>query len=95
MNKVNDYLTGYKVIISGSVQGVGFRYFTAVEANKLGVSGHARNLSDGNVEVIMFGKQPLLHKLLTWLEKGPKTSSVRDIFVTEMVYIHKEGFICR
>lgn len=94
MNELHACYSGYKIIISGTVQGVGFRYFTAVEANKLNVSGHAKNLSNGDVEVLIFGKKESLHTLLRWLEKGPKTSNVNDINVTEMVYIHKEGFLC-
>ncbi|MCP4326136.1 MAG: acylphosphatase [Psychromonas sp.] len=86
--------TGYKVIVSGLVQGVGFRYFTAKEANRLNIYGHAKNLNDGSVEVLMFGSKTQLHILLTWLENGPKTSVVDDIVVTETVYIHKESFLC-
>jgi len=85
---------GYKVIVSGLVQGVGFRYFTAKEANKLNIYGHAKNLNDGSVEVLMFGEKAQLQLLLTWLESGPKTSTVDDIVVTETLYIHKDDFSC-
>lgn len=87
-------MVAYKVIVSGLVQGVGFRYFTAKEANKLNIYGHAKNLIDGSVEVIMFGHKTQLLLLLKWLEHGPKTSIVDDINVTEIVYIHKDDFIC-
>ena len=85
---------GYKVIVSGLVQGVGFRYFTAKEANKLNVYGHAKNLSDGSVEVLMFGQKEKLLILLKWLEIGPKTSTVDNIKVSETVYLHKNDFLC-
>ncbi|WP_022943086.1 acylphosphatase [Psychromonas hadalis] len=85
---------GYRAIVSGRVQGVGFRYFTAKEANKLGVYGHAKNLNNGNVEVLMFGHEAQLRVLLKWLVNGPKTSTVDDVKVTEILYIHKDGFLC-
>lgn len=94
MSKNNMDKIGYKVLVTGRVQGVGFRYFTAKEANKLTIYGHAKNLIDGSVEVKMYGEKPQLLILLKWLEKGPKTSIVDDIKVTETVYIHKEGFLC-
>ena len=94
MNDKNSDNIGYKVIVSGIVQGVGFRYFTAKEANKLNVYGHAKNLNDGSVEVLMFGQKAQLLKLLKWLETGPKTSTVGGIKVTETVYLHKNDFLC-
>lgn len=85
---------GYKAIVSGLVQGVGFRYFTAKEARRLAIYGHAKNLSDGSVEVLMFGEKAPLLMLLKWLETGPRTSIVDDIKMTEIIYIHKEDFLC-
>ena len=71
--------TGCKVIVSGLVQGGGFRYFTAKEANKLNIYGYAKNLNDGSVEVLMFGQQAQLRLLLKWLEIGPKTSIPKQL----------------
>lgn len=85
---------GYRVIISGRVQGVGFRYFTAKEANKLTIYGHAKNLNNGSVEVLMFGDKAPLLTLLKWLESGPQTANVDDLKITETVYVHKEDFLC-
>ena len=85
---------GYKVIVSGLVQGVGFRYFTAKEANKLALSGHAKNLSDGTVEVLVYGKEAQLLLLLTWLEIGPTTASVSRINIKEVAYVHTTSFSC-
>lgn len=85
---------GYKVIVSGKVQDVGFRYFTAKEAHKLTIFGHAKNLSDGTVEVRMFGQQTQLWVLLKWLEHGPNTATVDDTEVTEALYRHEKTFLC-
>ena len=71
----------YQIIVSGKVQGVGFRYYTHGAANKVGVAGWARNLSTGEVEVlarIPEGKKSLFIELL---RKGPPASRVRDIQV--------------
>tara|TARA_R110001583_G_scaffold1612_1_gene12654 strand:+ start:15558 stop:15836 length:279 start_codon:yes stop_codon:yes gene_type:complete len=85
---------GYKVVVSGSVQGVGFRYFTAKKAKDLAISGHAKNLSNGTVEVLMFGKKTQLDILLNWLKEGPPMSNVIDIKVTNIPYSNLNLFSC-
>ena len=89
----NKKLAGYRVIVTGLVQGVGFRYFTSREANKLKLVGPAKNLNSGEVEVEMFGEQDQLQLLLKWLETGPETSTVDYIDVNEIAYIKKHGFL--
>jgi acylphosphatase len=69
-----------RYLISGSVQGVGFRFFTRREADKLGVSGYVRNLVDGRVEVLATGSSEQLAQFRTSLEKGPRFSSVSQVF---------------
>lgn len=51
--------------VYGSVQGVGFRYSTQREALQLGVTGYARNLDDGGVEVLACGEAEQVEKLIT------------------------------
>lgn len=85
---------GYKAVVFGTVQGVGFRYFTAKQAKQLGITGHAKNLSDGTVEVLMFGTELQLQVLLKWLEKGPEMSSVVDVKVTPIPFSEQTGFSC-
>ena len=45
-------MTTTKFLVSGEVQGVGFRWFVARHSRRLGLHGHARNLNDGRVEVL-------------------------------------------
>lgn len=71
----------YFVIITGRVQGVGFRWFTEREAQKLNVTGHVRNLPDGGVEVFAQGEAPGLGAFLARLEAGPSSSRVDEIDV--------------
>ncbi len=70
-----------KLIISGRVQGVGYRYYTYKNANFLGIHGTVRNLADGNVEVIIANKtsEKDYKKFLSQLYKGPGFSNVYNI----------------
>jgi acylphosphatase len=67
---------GRRYLISGRVQGVGFRAATRREARKLGLSGYARNLPDGRVEVLACGDAQALAALRAWL-LGPGPGAAR------------------
>ena len=68
-----------RYLVSGAVQGVGFRYFTQHAAAKLHVSGYVRNLRDGRVEVLASGTTEQLAELRLQLERGPRFASVGDV----------------
>lgn len=68
-----------RFLISGRVQGVGYRIFAQREAQKLGVSGFTRNLYDGRVEVLAQGTSAQLDELRTALQRGPLFSSVGEV----------------
>jgi acylphosphatase len=76
---VNEPKQARKYLVSGTVQGVGFRYFTQRAAAKLKVGGYVRNLHDGRVEVFVMGTPQQLHELRAILERGPRFSSVTEI----------------
>jgi acylphosphatase len=81
--------------ISGRVQGVWFRDSTRREALKLGISGYAKNLQNGDVEVFADGEASALDRLHQWLHKGPpmaKVSSVREKSVKSGTLTSHEGF---
>jgi acylphosphatase len=59
------------VIVRGQVQGVGFRYYTRVEAEKLGVTGSVQNHLDGTVEAQVEGAAASVARMLDWLATGP------------------------
>lgn len=67
--------------ISGFVQGVSFRYYTRQYALQLGLTGWVRNLVDGRVEVIVEGKESLVHKMVEWCHTGPPVAQVESIEV--------------
>jgi acylphosphatase len=68
-----------RYLISGIVQGVGFRYFTQDEAERLRLSGYVRNLRDGRVEVYAIGSQENLARLRRILERGPRGAMVQHV----------------
>ncbi|MDQ2710819.1 MAG: acylphosphatase [Acidobacteriota bacterium] len=66
-------------IVKGSVQGVGFRFFVQHKATALGLTGWARNLDDGNVEVYAAGPPSRLADLTAALQAGPKSADVQSV----------------
>lgn len=68
-----------KFIISGRVQGVFFRASTRDEALRLGLTGHAKNLADGSVEVVACGNDAGLAELERWLRLGPPLARVSRV----------------
>ena len=78
--EVNSKMQRY-ILISGKVQGVGFRHFTRQNAMKLGVHGYAKNLLNGKVEVVAEGDKATLDEFVKILWKGPPASRVEDIKV--------------
>ena len=65
--------------VSGRVQGVGFRWSTARQAESLGLRGSVRNRSDGSVEVSAEGTADALEKLAEWLGRGPRGARVERV----------------
>jgi acylphosphatase len=76
---VSDAKLAKRYFVSGMVQGVGFRYFTQDAAEKLHVSGFARNLRDGRVEVYVIATPEQHAEFRTVLERGPRFSSVSEV----------------
>ena len=65
--------------IEGRVQGVGYRYFIEKLARSQGLSGYARNLEDGGVEVVAQGDDEALARLAAMLEIGPSGAQVDNV----------------
>ncbi|MBN1523263.1 MAG: acylphosphatase [Spirochaetales bacterium] len=74
------------VIVSGRVQGVGFRYSTQQYAQRLGVTGFVENLIDGSVRVVAEGQSAEIDQLLAWLKKGPPGAYVRDLSIQKAAF---------
>jgi len=65
-------------LISGKVQGVGFRYFVNALATKAKLTGFVRNLPNGNVEVMLCGDTTTVEHLQQQITEGPPGSKVMD-----------------
>ncbi len=72
------------IYITGRVQGVGFRHFTRKNADKLGITGWVKNLPDGRVEAVFQGTEEDVKELISRCKKGPISSYVQDIEVSEI-----------
>jgi acylphosphatase len=68
--------------ITGSVQGVGYRYYTFRHARRLGLKGWVRNMADGRVEVLVEGPAEVIDAFSDLLKEGPNMARVED-FQTE------------
>lgn len=68
-----------RFVARGRVQGVGYRYFALQTARELGLSGFARNLPDGSVEVLAEGPEPALDQLEQRLREGPSFAHVTGL----------------
>lgn len=69
----------YIAHVSGRVQGVYFRMSSQQKAIDFGLSGYAKNLSDGDVEVFLSGEQENVDKMLSWLKHGPEQAQVTQM----------------
>jgi acylphosphatase len=67
------------LIISGRVQGVGFRFSAYDEAKDLALAGWVRNLAGGEVEIVAEGKQENLRMLAAWAQQGPPSAHVTEV----------------
>ena len=71
------------VLVSGRVQGVGFRWYARERAEQLGLAGWVRNTPDGRVEVWLEGREQAVEAMLVWLERGPPAAHVKNLEVVE------------
>ena len=70
-----------KLIVSGKVQGVSFRWFTVQAAREMGLCGYAKNLPDGTVEVTAEGTKTGLESLIKKVKQGSTFSRVENVEV--------------
>ena len=71
------------ILISGRVQGVGFRDFARRSAEKNGVRGYAKNLANSDVEVVAEGNRVALDEFLVMLKQGPPAGRVDRVQIDQ------------
>lgn len=69
------------VVISGDVQGIGFRFHTRIKARNLGLKGWVRNIDSGEVEAVFEGEEDKVKEMIEWCRKGPAFARVENIKV--------------
>lgn len=75
---------GRRYVVSGRVQGVGFRYFVLRKATALGLPGWVRNLPGGEVELCAWGTEAEQSEMLTHLRIGPRSAQVANVATSEI-----------
>jgi acylphosphatase len=72
---------GAHIVVTGRVQGVGFRDFAARTGRQLGLAGSVRNLRDGDVVVHVEGERPVIESFIERLKQGPPGARVSAVHV--------------
>jgi len=73
-----------RIIVTGRVQGVGFRYFAVRCANDLALCGWVRNLPDGSVETAIQGQSEKIEEMIGLLKQGPGAANVSGLEIEEI-----------
>lgn len=81
-----------KALVTGKVQGVGYRQATQNQALTAGLTGHARNLSDGRVEVLLCGEAADVDTVTQWLWQGPANAKVSHVEVESVEWENHDAF---
>lgn len=85
-----------RIIVTGFVQGVGFRYFTLRQARKFDVSGWSRNRADGAVEIEAEADEAALDEFIDSVKRGPTFSRVKSVDVEQQEETgERSGFTIR
>lgn len=80
------------VWISGRVQGVGFRFATCEQAERLGLGGWVRNLGDGRVEAVFEGPAAEVANVVAWCRRGPNGAWVSEVHSEAELPVGEMGF---
>ncbi|MCL3862462.1 acylphosphatase [Actinotalea sp. K2] len=81
-----------RAVVHGLVQGVGYRWSCAQQADRSGVAGWVRNRPDGTVEMVLEGDGVGVQRVLDWAARGPRHARVDHVTVTTEDPEHLTGF---
>ncbi len=88
-------MSAKRLVITGRVQGVGFRHWMTTRAERMGVSGWVRNSADGSVEALLDGPADAVEELLRACRRGPAGAEVRTIEESIGEPVEAPGFTMR
>jgi acylphosphatase len=88
-------MAAVRLVISGHVQGVGFRFFVERQARKRGLRGWVRNRRDGTVEALLIGEEPALGQMEAACRRGPSLAAVTRLDRFEAQDDGSDGFEAR
>lgn len=85
-------MMAFRILVKGKVQGVYFRASAAKMAEQFFISGHAKNLKSGDVEIHAQGEKEQLELFIDWCWKGPLNAKVKDVLVEETTVLPLNDF---
>lgn len=74
----------YEIIVSGRVQGVGYRYYAVQQAQLLGVKGYVKNQADNSVLIVAQADEEVIQTFIDYLYVGPTRARVDHIFKSKI-----------
>ena len=84
MSEDSNEIATFSLTVRGLVQGVGFRVFVVMAANRLDISGWVKNLPDGSVQLQATAPRSVLHKLIAVVSRGPRGSRIARVETEEI-----------
>jgi acylphosphatase len=84
-----------RFVISGRVQGVGFRFFVEDQARREGLAGYVRNLPDGCVEAVAEGDEESVARFERTLHRGPRSALVAQVLAETIPVESRHSFTVR
>lgn len=85
-------MSAKRAVVHGAVQGVFYRASAEQEAQRLGVAGWVRNLSDGSVELLAEGDDAAVEQMISWAGRGPSRAEVTQVDVEDRPEEGLSGF---
>lgn len=76
-------IRSYKIIVTGKVQGVGYRYNAQAAAHKSDLTGFVKNQFDGSVLLHAEGEEENIHRFIEWCNTGPRLADVTEVLIEE------------
>lgn len=76
---MNEEVATVTVVVTGVVQGVGYRHATVRQAHELGVKGWVQNIEDGSVHALLQGNLDSIDRMLSWMRIGPPRARVDEV----------------